>query len=165
MSNCSGAGPSGTANGHTQISHRRICLLQGQGGRSVRCLCRAGATSTARGGRIRIYDQAFARASPTKSEGKRAEGSREPRNLVGMPNNRYRGPPMTLANMRAQGVRSLWVVCELCHHEAVLNVDGYGDAVPVPAFGPRMVCTSCGIVGAHARPNWQESPTGRQWHC
>jgi hypothetical protein len=45
---------------------------------------------------------------------------------------------MTLANMRAQGVRSLWVVCELCHHEAVLNVDGYGDAVPVPAFGPRM---------------------------
>src|SRR6516165_6692079 len=34
-----------------------------------------------------------------------------------MPNNRYRGPPMTLANMRAQGVRSLWVVCELCHHE------------------------------------------------
>ena len=30
-----------------------------------------------------------------------------------------------------------------------------GD-VPVPAFGPRMVCTSCGIVGAHARPNWQE---------
>ena len=70
-----------------------------------------------------------------------------------MPNNRYRGPPMTLANMRAQG-RSLWVVCELCHHEAVLNVDGYGDAVPVPAFGPRMACTHCGIIGAFARPNW-----------
>jgi len=49
----------------------------------------------------------------------------------------------------------------------VLNVDGYGDAVPVPAFGPRMVCTSCGIIGAFARPNWQERPiseslTGRQ---
>jgi len=27
-----------------------------------------------------------------------------------MPPNRYRGPPMTLANMRAQGVRSLWAV-------------------------------------------------------
>jgi hypothetical protein len=82
-----------------------------------------------------------------------------------MPPNRYRGPPMTLANMRAQGVRSLWVVCELCHHEGVLNVDGYGDGVPVPA---RMVCTSCGIIGAFARPNWQERPsqeslTGRQW--
>jgi hypothetical protein len=47
----------------------------------------------------------------------------------------------------------VWVVCELCHHEAVFNVDGYGDAVSVPAFGPRMVCTSCGIVDAFARPN------------
>jgi hypothetical protein len=36
-----------------------------------------------------------------------------------------------------------------------MNVDGYGDAIPVPAFGPRMVCTACGIVGAFARPNWQ----------
>ena len=26
----------------------------------------------------------------------------------GMPTTRYRGPPMTLANMRAQGVRSLF---------------------------------------------------------
>ena len=73
-----------------------------------------------------------------------------------MPTARCRGPPTTLANIRQQGVRSLWVVCELCHHEAVLNVDGYGDAVPVPDFGPRMVCTSCGIIGAFARPNWQE---------
>ena len=85
-----------------------------------------------------------------------------------MPQSRYRGPPMTLQNMRAQGVRALWVVCELCHHAPVMNVDGYDDAVPVPAFGPRMVCTSCGIIGAFARPNWQERPTqgsltGQQW--
>jgi hypothetical protein len=38
----------------------------------------------------------------------------------------------------------------------------------VPAFGQRMVCTSCGIVGADARPNWKEEPpreslTGVQW--
>ncbi len=26
----------------------------------------------------------------------------------------------------------------------------------VPTFGPRMVCTHCGIVGADARPNWKE---------
>jgi len=50
---------------------------------------------------------------------------------------------MTLSNMRAQGVRSLWVACELFHHEAVMNVDRFGDAVPAPAFGPRMVCTGC----------------------
>jgi hypothetical protein len=76
---------------------------------------------------------------------------------------------MTLANTRAQGVRSLWVVCDICHHEAVLNVDRYGDDVPVPAFGPRMVCTLCGIIRAFARPNRQERPqseslTGKQWH-
>jgi len=34
--------------------------------------------------------------------------------------NSYRGPPMTLQSVRARGVRSLWVVCELCHHEAVI---------------------------------------------
>jgi hypothetical protein len=42
-----------------------------------------------------------------------------------------------------------------------------GGDVPVPAFGPRMVCAGCGIIGAFARPNWQEQPeqeslTGRQ---
>ena len=74
---------------------------------------------------------------------------------------------MTLANMRAKGVRSLWVVCDLCHHEAVMNVDRFGGDVPLPSFEPRMVRTGCGIIGAFARPNWQEQPeqeslTGRQ---
>jgi hypothetical protein len=30
------------------------------------------------------------------------------------------------------------------------------NRVLVRAFGPRMVCTRCGIVGADARPNWRE---------
>ena len=85
-----------------------------------------------------------------------------------MPHARYRGPPMTLANKRANGVRSLSVTCELCHHGALMNVDGFDDATPVPAFGPRMVCTACGIVGADLRPNWKERSgretlTGVQW--
>jgi hypothetical protein len=33
-----------------------------------------------------------------------------------------------------------------------MNVDAFGDAIPVAAFGPRMVCTGCGIVGADVRP-------------
>jgi hypothetical protein len=88
--------------------------------------------------------------------------------LTAMPATRYRGPPMTLANMRAQGVHSLAVTCELCRHAAVLSADTWADDVPVPSFGPRMVCTGCGIVGADTRPNRQErrkteSLTGRQW--
>jgi hypothetical protein len=49
------------------------------------------------------------------------------------------GPPMTLGNMRADGVRSLAVSCWQCHHEAVLSVDRWHDAMPVPSFRPRMV--------------------------
>jgi len=64
--------------------------------------------------------------------------------------------PMTLGNMRANRVRSLAVYCIACHRSAVLDVEGYADDVPVPAFSPRMVCTRCGIIGADARPNWTE---------
>jgi len=46
--------------------------------------------------------------------------------------------------------------CEACHRDAVFNVAAYRDSVPVPAFGPRMVCTRCGMIGADARPNWAE---------
>jgi hypothetical protein len=76
--------------------------------------------------------------------------------------------PMTLGNMRANGVRSLDVSCWLCHHRAILSADRWSENVPVPTFGPRMVFTRCGIIGADARSNWQEQPpretlTGAQW--
>jgi len=77
-------------------------------------------------------------------------------------------PPMTLGNMRANGVRSLSVYCIVGHHDAVLDVERWPDHVPVPAFGPRKFCTHCGMIGADARPNWKEqrrreSLTGTQW--
>jgi hypothetical protein len=80
----------------------------------------------------------------------------------------YRGPPMTLANMRKNGVRSLKVTCNICHHSALINVDDFAESLAVPAFGPRMVCSRCGMIGADARPNWVEcgerpSLTGQQW--
>ena len=76
--------------------------------------------------------------------------------------------PMILGNMCQNGVQSLAEYCNLCHHEAVLDVATWPDNVPVPAFRRRMVCTRCGIIGADVRPNWRERPerktlTGAQW--
>jgi hypothetical protein len=65
---------------------------------------------------------------------------------------------MTLGNMRANGVRSLSITCGAlwCYRQGALDVSPYPDDVIVPSFGPRMVCTACGAIGADARPNWQE---------
>ena len=62
---------------------------------------------------------------------------------------------MTLGNMRANGVRTLAIGClgRGCNHHAILDVSRFGDDLPVPAFGPRMVCAVCGAIGADARPN------------
>jgi hypothetical protein len=53
---------------------------------------------------------------------------------------------------------------------AILPTPEAGDADRAPGrmFGPRMVCTRCGMIGADARPNWKEQPpreslTGVQW--
>jgi hypothetical protein len=64
--------------------------------------------------------------------------------------------PMTLANMRANGVRNLIVYCTPCLRMIVFNADNYAEDIPVPVFGPRMVCTGCGMIGAAARPNGRE---------
>jgi hypothetical protein len=72
---------------------------------------------------------------------------------------------MTLGNMRENGMRSLAVSCWICHHGALLSADPWPDDVPVPAFGPCMVCTRCGIIGADARPNWKEGHALRGCDC
>ncbi len=66
--------------------------------------------------------------------------------------------PMTLGNMRENGVRSLIVHCSdvTCRHEAIMNVDAYGDDVFAPSLGPRMRCQRCGQRGADVMPNWNE---------
>jgi hypothetical protein len=71
------------------------------------------------------------------------------------------GPPMTLGNTRANGVRSLAVYCSSgrCHHQAVVEVDYMRDDLEVPSLGPRMVCTACGLIGADVRPNWNAPPS------
>jgi hypothetical protein len=65
--------------------------------------------------------------------------------------------------------------CDMPHragHEGIVDParlgSSEGNSSAVPTFGPRVECTRCGIIGTHARPNWQEQPlretlTGVQW--
>lgn len=47
-----------------------------------------------------------------------------------------------------------------CDHHGLVDVERYGDDVPVPRFGPRMRCERCGHIGgcpaelAGARRGW-----------
>jgi hypothetical protein len=73
--------------------------------------------------------------------------------------------PVTLSNMRQNGVRGLFVTCSACRYHTEVNMDAWFDEMAVPSFGPRMRCTKCGHLGATAVPNWKErgdsEPGGR----
>ena len=74
---------------------------------------------------------------------------------------------MTLGNMRQNGVRSLAITCGAvhCHHCAVMDVSGFPDDVVVPSFGPRMVCTVCGAIGASALSLSTAGHISTTWFC
>jgi hypothetical protein len=48
------------------------------------------------------------------------------------------GPPMSLANMRANGVREVSATCEACGHQADVNVEALPESVHVPQVSRRM---------------------------
>ena len=56
---------------------------------------------------------------------------------------------MTFGNMRANGVRDLRVYCggRFCHHQAIINVDGFADEFSIVDIVGRFVCTACGAIG------------------
>jgi hypothetical protein len=63
----------------------------------------------------------------------------------------YRGPPVTLAHMRAQGVRRLLIYCPAglyCHHSGTVDADRWPDETALRDLCPKAVCTQCGIIGA-----------------
>ena len=66
----------------------------------------------------------------------------------------YSGPPMDLANMRQNGVRSVRVFCLGCNHKADVNVDRYPAHWPVKSFEKRMRCGVCGSKAVDVRPAW-----------
>ena len=68
------------------------------------------------------------------------------------------GPPMDLANMRDNGVRSIEVYCLDCAHRADVNVDQFPAHWPVKSFEGRMVCGGCGGRRVDVRPAWHTNP-------
>jgi hypothetical protein len=67
---------------------------------------------------------------------------------------KYTGLPMDLANMRANGVRSLWASCLDCHHHATINVDNQPGHLSVPSFAARMKCVRCNSRRVRVMPAW-----------
>jgi hypothetical protein len=72
------------------------------------------------------------------------------------------GPPMDLANMRRQGVRTLIAFClnDACRHQAIIDVSSYSGDTPVPWFRSKVKCAKCGARNNRidVRPNWKEQP-------
>lgn len=61
---------------------------------------------------------------------------------------------MTLANMRANGVRMVIASCEACGHAADVNVDPMLETVTVPQVGLSLQCSQCGANTINTRPAW-----------
>jgi hypothetical protein len=52
--------------------------------------------------------------------------------------------PATIADIRALGVTTVEAVCEVCGHEAIVDVSEASDDVPVPDVTLRLRCAQCG---------------------
>jgi len=79
-----------------------------------------------------------AHAQGTRGKHTDSVASGEPRRAaVTMARSRFNDPiePMTLQNMRENGVRSLSIQCHQCRHQVVMNVDHLRGDMTVPSFG------------------------------
>jgi hypothetical protein len=67
---------------------------------------------------------------------------------------------ITLAEMRATGVRGLLIYCAdyRCGHWITVNGDQWPDDVRLSDIEPRFTCRTCGTKGAEVRPHfgWEE---------
>ena len=64
---------------------------------------------------------------------------------------------MTLANMRANGVRAVSATCETCGRQADIIVDALPASVHVPETAKRLRCGNCGGKTISIRPAWDTS--------
>jgi len=75
----------------------------------------------------------------------------------------HTGRAMTLANMRASGVRAIFVTCA-CRQEVAADVSGWPGEMEIPALRMMLKCTECGVRPIDVRPDWREySAKGNGW--
>jgi hypothetical protein len=71
-------------------------------------------------------------------------------------------PPATMANIREQGINTLWATCQRigCGHEAKIDASRFPDDMPVPDVGLRLRCSKCGGRNVYTMADWSAS----DWH-
>ena len=76
-----------------------------------------------------------------------------------MPALASRPQKITLAEMRASGVRGLLIYCSdyHCSHWTAISGDQWPDDVRLSDLEPRLTCQACGQRGAEVRPDWQSA--------
>ena len=67
----------------------------------------------------------------------------------------YTSPAMTLGNMRALGITSIYVTCA-CKREAVEDASGWPDAIEIPALRWHLRRSECGGRPIDVRPDWTQ---------
>ena len=67
-------------------------------------------------------------------------------------------PPINLATMRENSVRSISVSCVDCLHATDISVDMFPGHIEVPSFAYRMRCGRCGSKRVNVRPAWHTRP-------
>jgi rRNA maturation protein Nop10 len=60
--------------------------------------------------------------------------------------------PMTLANMRENGVYSVIAICVACGHRVNVNVDALPETIAVPEAGLQLRCGQCGGNRINTQP-------------
>jgi hypothetical protein len=65
----------------------------------------------------------------------------------------YRGPVMTLGNMRALGITSIDVKCG-CGREAIVDAFGWPDTIKIPALRWHLKCKECSGRPIDVQPDW-----------
>jgi len=71
---------------------------------------------------------------------------------------------ITMAQLRASGVRGLLVYCNdfTCSHSLAISGDPWPDDMRLSDLEPRFRCTACGKRGADVRPDfsWNKKSVG-----